>query len=165
MTATTRRPIQHAATQSGDRHAPQPAIRDWRHQAECRKHDGELWFPVGISGPAVVQAEKAKEICASCPVRKMCLQWATDTVQDSGVWGGLTEQERSLLRRPSRTRMQYANGALRHVQILRHDLARYLDLAAGGLTVEEIAAEMNASAATIRKVKQTVDKKTWTVSA
>ncbi|CAM5722778.1 hypothetical protein SANTM175S_11049 [Streptomyces antimycoticus] len=79
--------------------------------------------------------------------------------------GGLTEQERRLLRRPSRTRMPYSNGHLRHVQILRHQLGRYLDLAAAGLTDTEIAQVMGVAPSTIRKVREVVKRKTWTVSA
>ncbi|CAM5507184.1 hypothetical protein GCM10010390_65200 [Streptomyces mordarskii] len=153
-TLSTRRATTHAA----------PA-RDWRHDAACRDEDADLFFPVGISGRAIVQAEDAKAVCARCPVRRQCLEWATETVQDSGVWGGLTEQERRLLRRPSRTRMPYSNGHLRHVQILRHQLGRYLDLAAAGLTDTEIAQVMGVAPSTIRKVREVVKRKTWTVSA
>ncbi|GAA1327919.1 transcription factor WhiB [Leucobacter komagatae] len=72
---------------------------DWREQAACLTVDPELFFPVGNTGPAVDQIERAKAVCARCPVTEMCLQYAMDTGQDSGVWGGLSEDERRALKR------------------------------------------------------------------
>ena len=64
---------------------------DWRHRAACRDIDPELFFPVGNTGPAIAQIEEAKKICVPCVVRQDCLQWALESGQDSGVWGGLSE--------------------------------------------------------------------------
>ncbi|MFW5416618.1 WhiB family transcriptional regulator [Nocardiopsis sp. CNT-189] len=72
---------------------------DWRHHAACRDEDPELFFPIGDSGPALMQIEEAKEVCAACPVSSACLRWALETGQDGGVWGGMSEQERRSLRR------------------------------------------------------------------
>jgi WhiB family redox-sensing transcriptional regulator len=72
---------------------------DWRHQASCRDVDPELFFPIGTTGPALAQIEAAKAICAMCAVQQPCLEWALDTAQDAGVWGGLTEEERRAVRR------------------------------------------------------------------
>jgi WhiB family redox-sensing transcriptional regulator len=78
---------------------------DWRHRALCRDEDPELFFPIGTSGPAVVQIEQAKAVCRRCPVVQSCLDWALRAGQDSGVWGGLSEDERrALKRRQARTR-------------------------------------------------------------
>jgi WhiB family redox-sensing transcriptional regulator len=72
---------------------------DWRDQAACLTADPGLFFPVGNTGPAVDQIEKAKAVCGRCTVSEMCLQYALDTNQDSGVWGGLSEDERRALKR------------------------------------------------------------------
>ncbi|MDA8369644.1 MAG: WhiB family transcriptional regulator [Nocardiopsaceae bacterium] len=72
---------------------------DWRHHAACRDEDPELFFPIGNSGPAVMQIEEAKQVCRQCPVNTACLQWALETGQDGGVWGGMGEDERRALRR------------------------------------------------------------------
>ena len=79
---------------------------DWRNRAACLEvDDPELFFPVGNTGPALVQIEKAKAVCNGCGVRDTCLQWAMEHNQDSGVWGGLSEDERrSLKRRAARAR-------------------------------------------------------------
>lgn len=66
----------------------------WRDAAACLEEDPELFFPVGTSDPAVMQAEEAKAVCRRCPVVEACLQWALETRQDSGIWGGLDELER-----------------------------------------------------------------------
>lgn len=78
---------------------------DWRHRAACLDEDPELFFPIGNSGPAIVQIEQAKRVCNRCEVIDTCLRWALETGQDAGVWGGLSEDERrSLKRRSARAR-------------------------------------------------------------
>lgn len=72
---------------------------DWRDKAACLTVDPELFFPVGNTGPAVDQIDKAKSVCARCTVTEICLQYALETGQDSGVWGGLSEDERRALKR------------------------------------------------------------------
>lgn len=76
------------------------AETDWRHRAACRGFDDpDIFFPIGNTGPALEQIEAAKEICRPCVVRRKCLQWAMTTRQESGVWGGLSEDERRTLKR------------------------------------------------------------------
>ncbi len=72
---------------------------DWRQRAACIDEDPELFFPVGTTGQALEQLEQAKAVCHTCEVRDECLQWALETHQDSGVWGGMSEEERRALRR------------------------------------------------------------------
>jgi WhiB family redox-sensing transcriptional regulator len=72
---------------------------NWRDRAACRTEDPDLFFPIGSSGPSLMQAEQAKAVCRRCPVREPCLQFALDTDQGIGVWGGTNESERRALRR------------------------------------------------------------------
>ena len=73
---------------------------DWRHRSACLDEDPELFFPITETGPtAAAQIAEARIVCGGCPVRDLCLQWALNTGQDAGVWGGLTERERRALRR------------------------------------------------------------------
>jgi WhiB family redox-sensing transcriptional regulator len=72
---------------------------DWRHRAACRDVDPELFFPIGNTGPALMQIEEAKQVCRGCPVSEPCLKWAIESGQDAGVWGGLSEDERRALKR------------------------------------------------------------------
>ena len=72
---------------------------DWRHRALCRDEDPELFFPIGNTGPAIVQLEQAKAVCRRCPVTDECLSWALESGQDAGIWGGMGEDERRALKR------------------------------------------------------------------
>jgi WhiB family redox-sensing transcriptional regulator len=84
---------------------------DFRHRAACREEDPELFFPVGNTGPALLQIEEAKAVCNTrCPVREQCLQWAMQAGQDAGVWGGLSEDERRAMKRRS-ARQRSRQGA------------------------------------------------------
>ena len=76
----------------------------WRNKAICRTEDPELFFPVGSSGPALLQVQQAKAVCRRCPVTEECLGWAMQTGQDAGVWGGMGEDERRAVRRRGGTR-------------------------------------------------------------
>ncbi|MFE4959215.1 WhiB family transcriptional regulator [Streptomyces sp. NPDC056653] len=81
-------------------------MENWRMRAACRDEDPDLFFPIGSTGPALVQTEEAKAVCGGCPVRELCLEWAMENGQDSGVWGGLGESERRALKRRTRRRAQ-----------------------------------------------------------
>lgn len=72
---------------------------EWRHAGACSDEDPELFFPVGVTPPALRQTEQAKAVCHRCDVVATCLRWALDTNQESGVWGGLSEDERRALKR------------------------------------------------------------------
>jgi WhiB family redox-sensing transcriptional regulator len=74
-------------------------IMDWRHEAACREVDPELFFPIGNTGPALLQIDEAKQVCRRCSVMDECLRWAIDSGQDAGVWGGMSEDERRALKR------------------------------------------------------------------
>lgn len=71
-----------------------PNAGSWRFLAACASYDPDLFFPIGSSGPALRQTARAKAVCAGCPVRLECLNWAQNTHQTHGVWGGLDENER-----------------------------------------------------------------------
>lgn len=80
---------------------------DWRSRASCLDEDPELFFPIGNTGPAIAQAERAKAVCARCEVVSICLAWALDNNQDAGVWGGTSEEERRAMKR-NKTRARRA---------------------------------------------------------
>jgi WhiB family redox-sensing transcriptional regulator len=70
----------------------------WRQQAHCRGADPAIFYPVSDDD----EAPEAKEICAGCPVREPCLEYALTVREKHGVWGGLTERERRRLVRQRR---------------------------------------------------------------
>lgn len=88
----------HSAKFASTRIDSEPAD-DWRHKSICRDEDPELYYPIGTSGPALLQIEQAKATCRRCPVKDECLQFALDAGIDTGIWGGLSEEERRAVKR------------------------------------------------------------------
>ncbi len=71
----------------------------WRRTAACRDTDPGLFFPVGVTGSALVQIQDARSVCMSCSCQEACLEFALRSNQDTGIWGGASEEERRHLRR------------------------------------------------------------------
>lgn len=71
----------------------------WRAHASCRDTDPDLFFPVGTTGLAITQIDEAKAVCMGCSAQIQCLEFALIANQDTGVWGGSSEEERRQLRR------------------------------------------------------------------
>jgi WhiB family transcriptional regulator, redox-sensing transcriptional regulator len=63
--------------------------------AACAGEDPDLFFPDGP--PASQNTAHAKAVCARCPVRDECLKWAIDNNQTHGIWGGLDENDRTVI--------------------------------------------------------------------
>ena len=83
------------ARQPGHRTLAVPArfAARWRELAACRSTDLGVFFPERgeSAGPA-------RQVCSACPVRQPCLDYAITNRITHGVWGGLTERERRVLR-------------------------------------------------------------------
>ena len=76
---------------SGDVGGSRP---DWMRDALCREHP-EVEFHPGRGEPT----EPAKAICSSCLCRRECLDFALDTGEEHGVWGGESPAGRQALRK------------------------------------------------------------------
>ena len=86
-----RTPQKQHGISTGGLGRPQGRQRDgWRDQAACQGHDPAHWF----ADRREAGSERAKAVCAGCPVRAACLDYAVVTDQRWGVWGGLTADER-----------------------------------------------------------------------
>ena len=72
--------------------APARFAARWRELAACRGADLEVFFPERgeSAGPA-------RQVCAACPVRQPCLDYAITNRIVHGIWGGLTVRERRAL--------------------------------------------------------------------
>jgi WhiB family transcriptional regulator, redox-sensing transcriptional regulator len=68
---------------------------DWRELSACQSVDPDLFFPLSSAGRSLEQVAEAKAVCARCLVRRQCLAFAMRSGQRHGIWGGLTEEERS----------------------------------------------------------------------
>lgn len=96
-------PVEERSTSSRS-----PLRSSWVERARCRGMDVELFFPIGTGEAAQAQADRAKRVCAECPVRRECLEYALSSGADDGIWGGMTPQGRRQvhLRRRRARRMQ-----------------------------------------------------------
>lgn len=72
-------------------------VAEWRNRAACSGYPNSLFFPVPDATAS--QVERATAVCAVCPVTEECLEYAFETNQRAGIWGGTTEEERKSLRR------------------------------------------------------------------
>jgi len=67
---------------------------EWQQDAACRGQGVRAWF----SG-ASPELDRARAVCAGCPVRDECHRYAMADPNLEGVWAGFTQQERRGLRR------------------------------------------------------------------
>jgi WhiB family transcriptional regulator, redox-sensing transcriptional regulator len=75
-----------------------PPLERWEDEGRmwgCRSADPDIFFPDKSDGGA---AAAAKAICRRCPVVIECGNWALETEQRYGVWGGLSEHDRRRVR-------------------------------------------------------------------
>lgn len=69
----------------------------WMRDAACKGLDTEMFYPQqGVALPLAV-----RRICAGCPVRNACLEYAAN--EKFGVWAGVSPKARREMRR-GRTR-------------------------------------------------------------
>jgi WhiB family redox-sensing transcriptional regulator len=68
-------------------------------RAACRGDHVDRYFnDEGERGPTKrARDESAKAVCAGCPVKAVCLNWALTVGEAYGVWGGTTPSERDSL--------------------------------------------------------------------
>ena len=69
----------------------------WQWRAACRGEDASLFFPPNHPEPKeerLARERQARAICATCPVRMECLEYAVRIREPHGIWGGLSELER-----------------------------------------------------------------------
>jgi WhiB family transcriptional regulator, redox-sensing transcriptional regulator len=69
----------------------------WQAKAACRGPQSSVFFPPSHferKEEKEARENRAKAICASCPVRRPCLDYALRIREPHGIWGGLNEVER-----------------------------------------------------------------------
>ena len=81
---------------------------DWQYAAACRGEDAAHFFAPNYfekRREKDAREARAKRLCHVCPVRESCLEYALETRETHGVWGGMNETERrGLLRERERAR-------------------------------------------------------------
>lgn len=83
---------------------PTAAFWSWRDQAACIGEE-DLFYSLEeeSKGARRRKEEEAKAICATCPVFAACREFAIETKELYGVWGGMTEADRHKLEGRHRT--------------------------------------------------------------
>jgi WhiB family redox-sensing transcriptional regulator len=66
-------------------------------RALCVKHPSSLFFLEGHPGRDPYKEGRA--ICARCPEKEACLEWAMTEHEPAGLWGGLSPEEREALKK------------------------------------------------------------------
>jgi len=76
---------------------PVADLWEWQLDGACREADPRIFFhPEGERGPARRDRDAAaKAVCTSCPVLNECRRHALTVREPYGVWGGLTEDDRT----------------------------------------------------------------------
>jgi WhiB family transcriptional regulator, redox-sensing transcriptional regulator len=80
------------------------AVTGWMGEGLCRDHTPGTFFPSDGTG-----VERARKICADCPVKAPCLDYALEHRIDHGVWGGTSERERRRILRGRRLTLGILN--------------------------------------------------------
>ncbi|QCQ92589.1 WhiB family transcriptional regulator [Rhodococcus sp. SGAir0479] len=90
--------------------APLADTWEWQQHGRCQGMNEAVFFPpTGERGNARMMRERrAKAICASCPVKDMCLEHSLSVPEPFGVWGGVGESERAIMLRGRRVRKSRA---------------------------------------------------------
>ena len=136
-----------------------PTAENWQSFAACRDEDPELFFPIGSGPAAQAQAEEAKRVCWRCPAMQLCGQWALQTRQDVGVWGGMSEHDRRLLHR-RKGRRTFRPGEMRASDhILTYQLNEFLTLRKRGLPPKDIARALSTNVQTVNNVTRKLEQR------
>lgn len=90
--AVIRRDIASIVTGRNLGHPLLAEMPDWFDDALCAQVDTELFYPE--KGQST---REAKRVCAACPVRDACLDYALEHHERFGIWGGKSERERRKL--------------------------------------------------------------------
>lgn len=71
---------------------------DWQLRGLCRQLDTSVFFTPDRERGAVRtrREQRAKAVCAKCPVVQQCREHALRAREPYGVWGGMTEHERKV---------------------------------------------------------------------
>ena len=72
---------------------------DWLAAGACLSADPDLFYPATTGALGARQAAKAQRICGRCTVRRECLEFAMNSREVHGIWGGTTPEERVRARR------------------------------------------------------------------
>lgn len=126
----------------------------WQLEAACRGHFNSDIFLYPLPGPNKHLRDMAVAVCDTCPVTEQCVRAGLDA---PGIWGGLTESERTGRRRNRNERVdRVRQRPLDEAQALLNEEA--FNLAALGNTHDQIASHLGLHRATVyRRIRSHKD--------
>lgn len=135
---------------------PRVDATNWRDHQDCADTHPDVFTDDDKRVQAI-----AKDICALCPAKSFCLQFALDTNTQHGVYGGLDAAERDELlgKKRLRGRGPHGNPEPMWQQILRVPERRekLLDLHGRGWPAGRIAGALHTNVQTINRVLRELD--------
>lgn len=84
----------------------------------CSQTDPEIFFSeeplagMKLNRPVYANERAAKEVCKECPYKLRCLEYALKNPELTGIWGGTTEMDRSILKRRISIRLKSRSRTL-----------------------------------------------------
>ena len=83
---------------------------NWQSRGNCCGMDPNIFYPV--RGGTNQHSDPARAICATCPVKGECLEYAIHN-EFVGIWGGTSEKQRRQIRRDRGIKLQVAQCGTR----------------------------------------------------
>jgi WhiB family redox-sensing transcriptional regulator len=111
----------------------------WRLEAACRDAED----PDVFHSSNAMESRNIRKVCATCPVRQECLDYALRTEQRFGTYGGTTGTERS------RMLGKRVHRPIQEDRLVASDL-----LMKQGYSLADIAARMGISKETLERSRQ-----------
>lgn len=135
--------------------------QEWAPSSACRRADvdPELFFhPEGETGKLRRDREtEAKKVCADCPVRALCLDYALERREQYGVWGGTGEEERAALLLVRRgPRQGKKPGGAKPLPVTQEDVETIRRMHGEGRKQREIANHLGWSYARMSRAMQSL---------
>src|SRR5580698_11089526 len=90
-----------------------PVETSWMAEGKCRELPPEVFFPSDGVG-----VEVARRICADCPAKAPCLEYALYNRIEHGVWGGASERERRRIARQRRTSAKPVSSSAKPLSVV-----------------------------------------------
>lgn len=75
---------------------------DWS-RANCKELPTDFFYKIEDRGVSkLIDVDVFRQVCAPCPIWQQCLRYASHN-EDYGVWGGMTSEERRVLKDRARS--------------------------------------------------------------
>lgn len=120
-----------------------PESLDWQTEARCRETDPDAFYPEVDDPNQRATVAAAKRVCAGCPVRVECLDYALAHREPHGIWGGHTVVERRHLQRQPAPPEREQSERDRDIAALTRE----------GYTAREIAVRLGITARSVQRAR------------